>query len=95
MPKNIHVALDSFKGEKKYTFGGKDYIVKFVQNPTGNGFVAYDVPDVVAGHLLSGKFPAFTEHKVGKPVPEERKFTPPVVDDVEEEKPKPRRKVSG
>ena len=91
MPKSVHVDLPSMKSEKKYTFGGKEYVVKFVHNPNGAGFIAYDVPDVVAGHLLSGKFPAFTEYKGGKVVPEERKFTP-FAEDAEEEKPKRRGK---
>lgn len=61
MARSIYTELPDFSRTKTYDIGGQKYAVTFVKE--GNGFVLHDAPDAVANHLLSGKFPAFTELK--------------------------------
>lgn len=59
MARSIYTELPEFSRTKTYDLGGQKYTVTFVKE--GNGFALHDAPDAVANHLLSGKFPAFSE----------------------------------
>lgn len=61
MARSIYTELLDYTKTKTYDLGGQKYTVTFV--PEGKGFVCVDAPDAVANHLLSGKFPAFSEYK--------------------------------